>query len=102
MWRRLQQLPRPLLILLIGLPLLALAAGGTALVLTRKAAVPVASGSPSTSASASAAASGPSAGASSAPGCAGENGGHPGGDISANNATALAFAPDGTLFFAER
>ena len=35
-------------------------------------------------------------------GCAQENGGHPGADTPAKFATALAFAPDGTLFWAER
>lgn len=35
-------------------------------------------------------------------GCVQENGGHPTGDIPAGFATALAFAPDGTLFYAER
>jgi glucose/arabinose dehydrogenase len=103
MWRRLQQLPRPVLLLVIALPVVALAAGGAALVLTRKTAPVSSTSSPAPSGSPSPAGSSPSAGASVvAPGCASDHGGHPGGDISANFATALAFAPDGTLFFAER
>ena len=35
-------------------------------------------------------------------GCPAEKGGHPDGQVDANYATALAFAPDGTLFYAER
>jgi glucose/arabinose dehydrogenase len=35
-------------------------------------------------------------------GCPAEKGGHPDGQVDANYATALAIAPDGTLFYAER
>ena len=138
MWQRLKQLPMPVLVGVIALPVLLLAGGSLALVAalpktpvassqspapnpTDCAVLDVATGcasplpspspspsespSPSPSPSPSAA---PAPTASKAPrpptpsGCPAASGPPPNGAISANFPTAIAFAPDGRLFWAER